>query len=331
MQTAGMDSQSVAVLMDDLVDDPWRLSNGFSLEVQACNDVLFSAVSDDERGRHLSTWLAEHQPCLFGKMASKKDGLAFCFLTDDDLSGPDISIQRKVQRCRKSWRVAGRSGEQSAFVILALSKRIALAMPNAALKRLSLRLASLYLCRAIFADKIEHDALFVEIDEIRRRWWVGVNYFSAQGDRRWWKDHRIPGGIAFSMNSVGHMALCQRVVKPYEEDSTGLLWALKVAMLLIDSTTPGVSGRNTQLLDLAAVSASLPCPFEQVPSKLEGKNYCIYEGQYHTDITVPSEYFTPDVTRPEALREYKDLDLTYLHHESPENPDYYKMGIGIAH
>jgi len=325
-----MNSEPVSVLIDDLVDDPWRLSNGFSPEVQACNDALFSAASDDERGRHLATWLAEHQPCLFGKMASRKDGLAFCFLTDDDLSGSDISIQRKIQRCRKSWRTAARSGQQSGFVLLALSKRIALAMPNAALKRLSLRLASLYLCRPIPADKIEHDALFVEIHGFCRRWRVGVNYFSAQGDGRWWKDHRIPGGLAFSMNSVGHMALCQRVVKSYDEhDPTGLLWALTVAMLLIDGTTPGVSGRNTQLFDLGFVPASLPCPFEQVPPRLEGKNYCIYEGHYHTDITIPSEYFRPDVSRPESLRKYEDLDLTYLHHEVPENPDYYEMGVGV--
>src|SRR2546423_14958970 len=37
------------------------------------------------------------------------------------------------------------------------------------------------------------------------KWLAGVNYFCAQGDRRWWQDHRIPGGMAFSVNSGGHL------------------------------------------------------------------------------------------------------------------------------
>ena len=44
-------------------------------------------------------------------------------------------------------------------------------------------------------------------DKQHRTWEcpASVNYFSAQGDKRWWQDHRFPAGLAFSVNSVGHM------------------------------------------------------------------------------------------------------------------------------
>src|SRR5205823_13856784 len=78
------------------------------------------------------------------------------------------------------------------------------------LRALALKLCELYLERTVL-DEILHDGPILVINRDgeateRRSWKVGVNYFSAQGDGRWWHDHRIPGGMAFSMNSVGHMA-----------------------------------------------------------------------------------------------------------------------------
>ena len=34
---------------------------------------------------------------------------------------------------------------------------------------------------------------------------AGVNVFAAAADGRRWQDHRIPGGLGFSVNSVGHL------------------------------------------------------------------------------------------------------------------------------
>src|SRR6266498_3609476 len=72
----------------------------------------------------------------------------------------------------------------------------------------ALRLCSLYLLQDIVPDQIFHDELWLEKpgrDGTTWQWLAGVNYFCAQGDKRWWEDHRIPGGMAFSVNSVGHM------------------------------------------------------------------------------------------------------------------------------
>jgi hypothetical protein len=75
-------------------------------------------------------------------------------------------------------------------------------------KELALRLCSLYLLEEVAPDRIFLDEIWLEKpgrDATTWRWHAGVNSFRAQGDGRWWQDHLMPGGIAFSVNSVGHM------------------------------------------------------------------------------------------------------------------------------
>jgi hypothetical protein len=61
---------------------------------------------------------------------------------------------------------------------------------------------------------------------------------------------------------------------------------------------------------------------------LADKNYCEYTGKYHTDITIPSEYFRADVLRPDGLPTH-ELDFTYLFDKSLDNPDFDRMGHGV--
>src|SRR5262249_29187723 len=118
---------------------------------------------------------------------------------------------QQIQQSRTDWGRRAVSGESHGFLIVAVSPTIAFARPGLALRDLALKLCQLYLGGAAL-DAILHDRLILAIgrdgEEITewRSWPVGVNYFSAQADGRWWHDHRIPGGMAFSMNSVGHMA-----------------------------------------------------------------------------------------------------------------------------
>jgi hypothetical protein len=60
---------------------------------------------------------------------------------------------------------------------------------------------------------------------------------------------------------------------------------------------------------------------------MSNKNYCEYRGHYHTDFTLPSEYFLPDVKRPDGLRIYP-FDFTYLFHKNIDNSDFKLMGEG---
>jgi hypothetical protein len=98
-------------------------------------------------------------------------------------------------------------------------------------------------------------------------------------------------------------------------------------MRTIDQASQGPSGKATSLLQRDKDETLPACPIELTGS-LVAKDYCEYQGLYHTDITLPHEYFLPDVERPENLKTHK-LDFTYLFHDSHENPDHVPMGKGL--
>jgi hypothetical protein len=64
-----------------------------------------------------------------------------------------------------------------------------------------------------------------------------------------------------------------------------------------------------------------------LPRFLADKNFCEYSGYYHTDITIPSEYFRVDVTRPATVQP-RGLDFTYLFNADVSNPAHQTMGKG---
>lgn len=320
--------KSLAVLIDDLVADTWRQSHPFSEELAPSHRTLLSASDDDARAHVLNGWLQKHQPCIFGRIAARHGLVDHCFLTHEDIEQGDTYVAAKIARSRRLWRVRSSRGDSHAFIITLVSQYVAEAEPNAALLALAQRLAELYLSHPVNPDTVYHDELFLEANECRS-WKVGVNFFSPQADGRWWKDHRIPGGVAFSMNSVGHMACVRRLGKPMRDDEQeeGLYWALIHAMQLINGTTSGPSGRNTWLHPVADVPPTHPAPCD-LPRLLRDKNSCEYAGLYHTDESIPSSYFTPSRQRPAGYEDAPSLDLTYLHLDSPDNPDYYRMGLG---
>lgn len=210
---------SFAELFNQLEPDPWRKDAEFSNEVAGASNELHRAASDQERARILGQWLEKHQPCLFGRIAAKLGLISYCFLTDSDLAQPDNAIRDKIQSDRTAWTREGYRGAKSAFVLVAMSEKIANAAPSPVVKEIAKRLCSLYLLDDCEEDRILYDDIFLEKPGNARvtwKWKTGVNYFSAQGDGRWWTDHRMPGGMAFSVNSVGHMVKSGRL-KDYME------------------------------------------------------------------------------------------------------------------
>lgn len=340
-----MDYQ-IAELLSQLTPDPWRSTEGFSDDIVAANEILLSETATDEAIiETLSDWLKKEQPCIFGRIAAAVGHLEFCILRETDLGASDEAIRERIQEARLRWVRRCFRADASGFIIVVLSRQIANATPNDVMKRLALRLGSLYLNKSVAADSVELDEAFLQKpdrDPITWRWKAGVNYFSTQGDKRWWHDHRIPGGMAFSVNSVGHMVKSAIVAKHMKELNKDLgisgEWtlskvdtldkALVRAMGTIEGAASAVSGPATELLPLPTEEAApLPaCPVE-LPAGLQDKNYCEYLGRYHTDFTVPSEYFRPEVERPAELVPFM-LDFTYLFYRSLDNPDYFTMGEG---
>lgn len=340
---------SISTLLERLIDDPWRKEAQFSPELAEVHSTIFSHhCTKEEMLPLLEAWLTQYQPCLFGRHAAKIGLITYCLLTEADLLLSDGEIAAKIQEARLDWTSAAFEGEKSGFVIWVVSPKIAYALPDENMLALAQRLASLYLQDEIEPDAIYTDEVFLEIRGRRTatwKWRVGVNYFCAQGDGRWWQDHRIPAGMAFSMNSVGHMVKATQYgniaaafekdlgVKPEEADISkvdSLENALRWAMQTIALASESVSGKATRLLNTSdGVSGSLApqCPIK-LPSMLVGKDHCRYAGYYHTDVTLPTEYFSGVVERPEETSEH-ELDFTYLFDKRLDNSDYVTMGTGL--
>lgn len=338
---------TVVDLLTRLKPDRCRESTPFSPEMAEANERIFEAGDDsDAIAGILRQWLQRHQPCLFGRIAARRDRVTYCILTERDLRQSDSLIQSKIQDARLGWTRAGFSGQKSGFVILAAAPAIALATPNDDLRALAQRLCSLYLLQEIDVDRAYHDEIFLEKPDQERstwKWLAGVNYFCANGDGRWWQDHRMPGGMAFSVNSVGHLAKTAAVALEIEDESEqqpnihpktaaatridSLGRALEFAMRTIGMASDGASGRATELWPLSDTDGhSVRCPVE-LPSNLAGKDFRQYRSYYHTDFTLPSEYFLSDIQRPQHCSA-RSMDLTYLHHADLSNPDYLTMGVG---
>jgi hypothetical protein len=152
--------------------------------------------------------------------------------------------------------------------------------------------------------------------------------------------------MAFSVNSVGHMAKSGKLadtlstlarelgiedMNENERQPVGsLLKALELAMMTIDRAASTNSGKATHLLPLPTDSRDLavsPCPIA-LPKPLNDKDYCQYSGYYHTDETLPRTYFVADVERSEDSKPIT-LDFTYLFDDSLDNPDFIRMGKGL--
>jgi hypothetical protein len=338
-------SNEISQLVRELELDGFREQTPFETNVAATAARLAKSSSYEESAVALSEWLSRFQPCLFGRIAARLGGLAYCFLSESDLEQSDEYIHDKIQKARREWRRKAFAGDASGFVILAVSRRIATAVPNEVVKRLAKRLCYLYLGRDD-DDQILLEDVFLRIPgkrDAEMQWKAGVNYFCAQGDQRWWQDHRIPAGMAFSVNSVGHLVKSFQVGRSLEESWAKLNlaeenWAdfkirslgdaLIAAMQTINGAANAVSGKATFLLpaERSPDSASA-CPVT-LPKNLQDKNFCEYFGYYHTDVTLPSEYFRPDVSRPLAIKG-QNLDFTYLFSGSLDNPAFTEMGKGI--
>ena len=344
---------AVAKLLQNLIADPWRDKEGFSQDIEfASRQILDESKSDEEISVSLREWLEDNQPCLFGRMAGKLDLLSFCILREHDLQQSDARIRDKIQRFRLLWKREAVQGLRSGFIILAVSRSIVQAEPNDAMKELAKRLCFLYLREEIEDNKIHTERLTLAPPSTPKNpdedqcyeWRVGVNVFAAAGDKRWWHDHRVPGGLAFSMNSVGHMArngALRRLADPNAKTPLkplnaklgidSLATALKFAMMTINGAQDAPSGKATSLrkLNQKTYEALTPkCPFaDAVPPKLHLMDYKSYDGWYHTDVTVPSDYFRPDVERPASVTP-KNLDFTYLFDDSIENADFETTGLG---
>jgi hypothetical protein len=331
---------SVKKLMQSLRVDTWREKKPFSDDILLANKVLLNRFAyNSEKAKALSLWIRPNQPCVFGTKAASKGRMHFCILSDDDLYSSDRLIKEKIQRARLLWKRASLKNQAPGhgFMLLATSEKILYAAPDDEnLFRLACRLRGLWGCeveRDEEGNDIAWETLFLHnpTQNYYVKFTFSLDYFGAQGDQRWWHDHRVPGGIGFTANSLGHMA---RTQEWYESGGPQIEWAVKLAMLTVDRSAEIQWGKNKKAIWLEELERGQPhagkgCPFSDVaslPENLRNKDWSSYSGYLSTDHSIRKEFFRSEPEIPKDIDTKWLQDLTYIY--DPTKPDYRKFMEG---
>lgn len=334
-------------LYDTLQEDTWRLQHPFSKDVAQAHDLLHRPYARREEIQEvMSLWLQKHQPCNFGRIAAKYGFIHMCVLTDRDLLRSDDEIKNTIQEEKRLWKQRAfqdRKNPPHGFLLVIASERIAMAAPDFQLQRFSDHLLGLTGWKPMRRQEgtVSSDFLWLQHPEepYAYGYQFNVDYFASAGDGRWWHDHRVPGGIALTANSTGHMKAFQEwyMAKTPEDKDRGA-WFVQQAMYTVaqahrtsddKAAEPQTTGAVTWLRDLdqGKPLKNHASPLnERLPVALQGKDWTTYEGVLHTDLAVRPEFFDGRQTPSTASKPYYQ-DLTYLFDRA--SADYLKFTGGV--
>jgi hypothetical protein len=324
-------------LLQRLQGDTLRKSRRFSDDIREANELLHNrAAFDDERWDCMRTWCQTKQPCQFGIRAAQDNRIHFSFLTHEAISRwSDSEIAAKILEDKKLWKQRAAFDPQRAahsFMLVVASQEVALAAPDANLEAFSNRLLELAgwsvgahrFARRV--NEISSDFLYLRNPQDGRLYGFqfNVDFFACAAHDRWWHDHRAPGGIAFTANSLGHMRAFREWYLKKPGDASE--WAVRMAMATIDSAEPGMvpnkpntpapaGGRVTWLRPLEdgkPFVCDVPSPLKKTPSSLQNRDWTKYEGFLHTDHAVRSEFFQ-DREVPSTFEKPYVMDFMYIY------------------
>ena len=315
-------------LYKKLKRDAQRDKLPFSADIVDANNVILHPFSTlPEKQKALAYWLQRHQPCLFGRAAAANAWLHYCIVTEDDLTQSDQHVAGLIREGLLAWKQRSVrptkefSHPAHGFFLLVASERVALAAPAENLKAFAEAFLTLWPCQAESNETgvVNLETLYLRhpVEKTYVRFTFSIDFFAAQGDGRWWQDHRVPGGIAFTANSAGHM-------RRYREWYTGAEdqkdWLLQTAMLTIDRAADTPFGKATWLKPLAQDGTPIVsgrCPFRDpttLKQPLRDRDWTRYGGHLHTDHSIREEFFRADLEggldpKPEEWL----ADFTYLY------------------
>jgi hypothetical protein len=315
--------------------------------------IHYPFALDQDVAEVMGLWCLKRQTCQFGRIAAKKGQIHFCILRERDLANGDKGISVKITEGKRLWKqraLIDTKGPPHGMLLLFASPRVTLAAPDDNLRRFADRLLELAGWAVQRRGKklgntISSDFLYLKNpnDGFVYGFQFNVDFFAAAGDGRWWHDHRIPAGIAFTANSAGHM---RHFKDWYESPGTDHgQWALKQAMITISQahptkgenpnvpgSDPRTEGRVTWLRPLdqqgKPVVPQSSCPLNPVPATLQGKDWTRYEGLLHTDHAVRAEFFDG---RDEAVTEAAPhlMDFTYLYDRNQADFINFMAGVRV--
>lgn len=328
------DTFEIRDLYRALRKDEYRRKQPFSPDVMTAHDVLLDPfATETEKKRMLASWLQKpcradgpgHQPCLFGRIAAR-DAMHYCILDENVLVNSDAEIKMTLASSLRDWKRRSVDPDQSlpahGFMVLLGAKRIAEAAPDDRLLALALAFRKLWGCVVktdTEGNDVAFETLYLKVPGTERfvKFTFSIDYFGAQGDGRWWHDHRVPGGMAFTANSAGHM---KRYREWYEKKTHQSEWLVRTAMLTIDEAADTPYGKATWLRELTEDGRpfvdGVGCPIakEPLPQRLVGKDWTRYGGHLYSDHSIRREFFRTEPEKPSDLTDTHWLeDFTYIY------------------
>ena len=316
--------------------DRFRKTHPFSEDIESAHAILFNPRYDKwKKLKAYRKWVAGGQPCLFGKAAAKTKSVFVCMLEEHEIlrmRRGDDDLRDTIQDHRQAWKRYALEGSSSSFMVLLLSKSLVDKEPGDQLKEICRRLLELYM----EVERIDDDTIVPQREYVFLRtapdkylkFATLPNVFCAQGDGRWWHDHRTPGGIMITSNALGHFELSRSGISEItdKEKAHGLDNAMR--------TIKNAYGNERKVRGLAH------CPATRLVGRAEDEDSPIregsdlrgfspnhYEGFFHTDHLVPSVFFSKERDHKE-LKSYDDLSLKYIFDPIGDPQDHRELMTG---
>ncbi len=317
-------------------DDRFRKTHPFSEDIESAHAILFNPRYDKwKKLKAYRKWVASGQPCLFGKAAAKTKSVFVCILEEHEIlqmRRGDADLRETIQDHRQAWKRYALEGSFSSFMVLLLSKSLVNKEPGDKLKEICRRLLELYM----EVERVDDDTIVPQREYVFLRTGPAKflkfatlpNVFCAQGDRRWWHDHRTPGGIMITSNALGHFELSRSHTSEItdKEKAHGLDNAMR--------TIKNAYGNEKKVRGLTHCPATrlVNCdPAEHTPicegSDLREYSPSHYQGFFHTDHLVPSVFFSKERDQTE-LRSYDDLSFQYIFDPIGDPQDHRELMTG---
>jgi len=316
--------------------DTLRSRRPFSPDIEAVHAVLFNPRYDRQaKIRAYRSWFEKNQPCVFGKTAATNKNIYICLLEDHEIlrmQRGDPDVMDTLQDHRQVWKRLALEGSTSSFVILLTSPHLTTREPNEALKETCRRLMELYMQISVADDTFHTEREYVFLrrpDNAVLRFSTLPNIFCAQGDGRWWHDHRTPGGIMITSNALGHFMYSR--TKKTQLDQTVCTAALEQAMRTIANARKDPSDGKAKYQHCPATYLVPRQPGDPAPlrstSEFSAYSPDHYAGYFHTDHLIPSVFFQKD-RDPKTLKKYDDLSFRYIFDASVDPEGHAELMAG---
>jgi hypothetical protein len=300
--------------------DRFRSRHAFAEDIESVHAILFSPpYSKRRKVRAYRQWLERSQPCVFGQVVAKNKNIFICLLEEHEIvrmKRGDDDLHDTIQDYRQVWKRYTLEGLMSSFLILLVSRSLVTKEPQDQLKDICRRLLELYMEVDVADDTILAQREYVFLRRFSDDGQPDIlkfstlpNVFCAQGDGRWWQDHRTPGGVMMTSNALGHFVYSRNKGALLQEKDK--LLALENAMQTISHAYRDPATKKSGRLRHCPATHLVPRVQGEASPLRDSSDFSSfsphhYQGYFHTDHLIPSAFFRPE-RDPKELKHYEDL------------------------